>query len=157
MTKGGNIMQKKERQKLIIELINEVEIDTQEEITSRLNDKGVQVTQATISRDINELNLIKVAGKTKKFKYSQIDISSTELSNKIVSLFREIVVSITCVNNLIVVKTVSGNASAAGMVVDKMTMPQILGSIAGDDTLLIVTKSSLDAEVILKRLKEMLG
>ena len=157
MTKGGNIMQKKERQKLIIELINEVEIDTQEEITSRLNDKGVQVTQATISRDINELNLIKVAGKTKKFKYSQIDISSTELSNKIVSLFREIVVSITCVNNLIVVKTLSGNASAAGMVVDKMTMPQILGSIAGDDTLLIVTKSSLDAEVILKRLKEMLG
>ena len=149
-------MQKKERQRIILDLINEYEVDTQDEITEILNNKGITVTQATISRDINELNLIKVAGKTKKFKYAQIDINGSELSEKIVSLFREIVVSITCVNNLIVVKTLSGNASASGMVVDKMALPQILGSIAGDDTLLIVTKSNLDAEIILKRLKEML-
>ena len=149
-------MQKKERQRIILGLINEYEVDTQDEITEILNNKGITVTQATISRDINELNLIKVAGKTKKFKYAQIDINGSELSEKIVSLFREIVVSITCVNNLIVVKTLSGNASASGMVVDKMALPQILGSIAGDDTLLIVTKSNLDAEIILKRLKEML-
>ena len=149
-------MQKKERQRIILDLINEYEVDTQDEITEILNNKGITVTQATISRDINELNLIKVAGKTKKFKYAQIDINGSELSEKIVSLFREIVVSITCVNNLIVVKTLSGNASASGMVVDKMALPQILGSIAGDDTLLIVTKSNLDAEIILKRLKELL-
>lgn len=150
-------MTKKDRQKIIIELISEMEIDTQEELTEKLNERSIDVTQATISRDINELNLIKVAGKSKKYKYAQIDIKNTALSEKIVSLFREIVISITCVNNLIVVKTLSGNASAAGMVVDKMNLPQVLGSIAGDDTLLIVTKSNIDADIMIKRLKEMMG
>ncbi len=150
-------MNKKERQAKILEIISEYEIDTQEELTEYLNKNSIQVTQATVSRDINELNLIKVAGKVKKNKYAQVDVKNLSLSQKIVSLFREIVVSITCVNNLIVVKTLSGNASAAGMVVDKMAMPQVLGSIAGDDTLLIVTKSNLDAEIMLKRLKEMMG
>lgn len=150
-------MNKKERQAKILEIISEYEIDTQEELTEYLNKNNIQVTQATVSRDINELNLIKVAGKVKKNKYAQVDVKNLSLSQKIVSLFREIVVSITCVNNLIVVKTLSGNASAAGMVVDKMAMPQVLGSIAGDDTLLIVTKSNLDAEIMLKRLKEMMG
>ena len=150
-------MNKKERQSKILEIISEYEIDTQEELTEYLNKNNIQVTQATVSRDINELNLIKVAGKFKKNKYAQVDVKNLSLSQKIVSLFKEIVVSITCVNNLIVVKTLSGNASAAGMVVDKMAMPQVLGSIAGDDTLLIVTKSNLDAEIMLKRLKEMMG
>ena len=150
-------MNKKDRQKEIINLITEYEIDTQEELTDKLNEMGICITQATVSRDINELNLIKVAGKIKKNRYAQVDVKNLALSEKIVSLFREIVVSITCVNNLIVVKTLSGNASAAGMVVDKMAMPQVLGSIAGDDTLLIVSKSNLDAEVMLKRLKEMMS
>lgn len=150
-------MNKKERQAKILAIISEYEIDTQEELTEYLNKNNIKVTQATVSRDINELNLIKVAGKVKKNKYAQVDVKNLSLSQKIVSLFREIVVSITCVNNLIVVKTLSGNASAAGMVVDKMAMPQVLGSIAGDDTLLIVTKSNLDAEIMLKRLKEMMG
>lgn len=150
-------MTKKDRQKVVLELINEFEIDTQEELTAKLNERGIKVTQATVSRDINELNLIKISGKIKKYKYAQIDIKNAALSEKIVSLFREIVVSITCCNNLIVVKTLSGNASAAGMVIDKMNIPQVLGSIAGDDTLLIVTKSNADAEIMIKKLKEMMG
>lgn len=150
-------MTKKDRQKVVLDLINEFEIDTQEELTAKLNECGIEVTQATISRDINELNLIKIAGKAKKYKYAQIDIKNAALSEKIVSLFREIVVSITCVNNLIVVKTLSGNAQAAGMVIDKMNIPQVLGSIAGDDTLLIVTKSNTDADIMIKKLKEMMG
>ena len=150
-------MTKKDRQKVVLDLINEFEIDTQEELTAKLNERSIEVTQATISRDINELNLIKIAGKAKKYKYAQIDIKNAALSEKIVSLFREIVVSITCVNNLIVVKTLSGNAQAAGMVIDKMNIPQVLGSIAGDDTLLIVTKSNTDADIMIKKLKEMMG
>lgn len=150
-------MTKKDRQKVVLDLINKFEIDTQEELTAKLNERGIEVTQATISRDINELNLIKIAGKAKKYKYAQIDIKNAALSEKIVSLFREIVVSITCVNNLIVVKTLSGNAQAAGMVIDKMNIPQVLGSIAGDDTLLIVTKSNTDADIMIKKLKEMMG
>lgn len=150
-------MTKKDRQNIILEIIGECEVDTQEELTAKLNDRGIDVTQATVSRDINELNLIKIAGKIKKYKYARIDIKNAALSEKNINLFREIVVSITCANNLIVVKTLSGNASAAGMVVDKINIPQVLGSIAGDDTLLIVTKSNLDAEIMLKRLKEMMG
>ena len=150
-------MTKKDRQKVVLDLINEFEIDTQEELTAKLNERGIDVTQATVSRDINELNLIKISWKSKKYKYAQIDIKNAALSEKIVSLFREIVVSITCCNNLIVVKTLSGNASAAGMVIDKMNIPQVLGSIAGDDTLLIVTKSNADADIMIKKLKEMMG
>ena len=100
---------------------------------------------------------MKVAGKGKKYKYARVEIESDALSEKDINLFREITSSVTCANNLIVVKTLVGNANAAGMIVDKINIPQVLGSIAGDDTLLIVTKSNRDAEIMLKRLKEMMG
>ena len=83
-------MNKKERQLEILKLIAESEIDTQEELTEQLNGKGIQVTQATVSRDINELNLIKVAGKVKKNKYAQVDVKNLSLSDKILSLFSTI-------------------------------------------------------------------
>lgn len=150
-------MTKKERQNILLELIGRYEIDTQEELTEKLNERNIAVTQATVSRDINELNLVKVAGKAKKYKYARVEIESDALSEKDINLFREITASVTCANNLIVVKTLVGNANAAGMIVDKINIPQVLGSIAGDDTLLIVTKSNRDAEIMLKRLKEMMG
>lgn len=150
-------MTKKERQNILLELIGKYEIDTQEELTEKLNERNIAVTQATVSRDINELNLVKVAGKVKKYKYARVEIESDALSEKDINLFREITASVTCANNLIVVKTLIGNANAAGMIVDKINIPQVLGSIAGDDTLLIVTKSNRDAEIMLKRLKEMMG
>lgn len=150
-------MTKKERQNILLELIGKYEIDTQEELTEKLNERNIAVTQATVSRDINELNLVKVAGKVKKYKYARVEIESDALSEKDINLFREITSSVTCANNLIVVKTLVGNANAAGMIVDKINIPQMLGSIAGDDTLLIVTKSNRDAEIMLKRLKEMMG
>ncbi len=150
-------MTKKERQNILLELIGKYEIDTQEELTEKLNERNIAVTQATVSRDINELNLVKVAGKVKKYKYARVEIESDALSEKDINLFREITASVTCANNLIVVKTLVGNANAAGMIVDKINIPQVLGSIAGDDTLLIVTKSNRDAEIMLKRLKEMMG
>lgn len=150
-------MTKKERQNILLELIGKYEIDTQEELTEKLNERNIAVTQATVSRDINELNLVKVAGKVKKYKYARVEIESDALSEKDINLFREITSSVTCANNLIVVKTLVGNANAAGMIVDKINIPQVLGSIAGDDTLLIVTKSNRDAEIMLKRLKEMMG
>ncbi len=150
-------MTKKERQNILLELIGKYEIDTQEELTEKLNERNIAVTQATVSRDINELNLVKVAGKVKKYKYARVEIESDALSEKDINLFREITASVTCANNLIVVKTLVGNANAAGMIVDKINIQQVLGSIAGDDTLLIVTKSNRDAEIMLKRLKEMMG
>ena len=149
-------MSKKDRQNAIINLINECEIDTQEELTAKLNELGFNTTQATVSRDINELNLIKVNGTAKKFKYQKASIFETPVSDKIIYLFKEIVSSIELANNLIVIITLSGNASSAGMVVDKMNISKILGTIAGDDTLLIITHNNFDAEIVYKRFKEIL-
>ena len=149
-------MLKKDRHAKILEIIRLNEIDTQGELTQKLNEIGVEVTQATISRDIQELHLIKIAGKVKKYKYAFIDKRENFIPDKIVNLFKEILVSITCVNNLIVIKTLSGNASAAGMVVDRMNFSEILGCVAGDDTLLIITKSNSDAEMVIKEFKELM-
>lgn len=145
-------MSKKERLLAINNLINEFEIDTQEELTEKLISLGFNVSQATVSRDINELNLIKVEGVNKKFKYKAVD-DNLNLSKKIVDLFKQITLSIACANNLIVIKTLAGNASSAGMAFDEMQFPQVLGTVAGDDTLLVIAKTNSDAEIIMKKLR----
>lgn len=145
-------MSKKERLLAINNLINEFEIETQEELTEKLNELGFNVSQATVSRDINELNLIKVDGVNKKFKYKTVD-TNIILSPKIVDLFKHVTTSIACANNLIVIKTLAGNASSAGMAFDEMKFPQVLGTVAGDDTLLVIAKTNSDAEIIIKKLR----
>ena len=146
-------MTKKARLNAILELIKENEISTQEELTAKLNEKGFDVSQATVSRDINELDLIKVDGTAKKSVYRKVDNGNTEIPQKIRDLFRQITVSIVAANNLIVVKTLNGNGSSAGMAIDHMHIPQILGTVAGDDTLLIVAKSNSDVEMVVKILR----
>lgn len=146
-------MTKKERLKKIIEIIDEFEIDTQEELTEKLNEYGFSVSQATVSRDINELDLIKGAGRQKKFKYVKIDMYNTDIPKKIIDLYKHVTLSISYANNLIVIKTLSGNAGSAGMAIDEMHFPQVLGTIAGDDVLLIIAKSNSDAESIVKTLR----
>ena len=146
-------MTKKERLNAICVLIKEKEISTQEELTESLNAMGFNVSQATVSRDINELDLIKAEGATKKSVYKKADKLNTEIPQRIRDLFKQITLSIVAANNLIVVKTLNGNGSSAGMAVDQMHIPQILGTIAGDDTLLIVSKNNADAEMIVKILR----
>ena len=145
-------MTKKERHKKILELINEFEIDTQEELTSRLNEYGCDVSQATVSRDIKELDLIKSAGREKKVKYLKLS-NNVDIPKKIIDLYKHVTLSISYANNLIVIKTLSGNASSAGMAIDAMHFPQVLGTIAGDDVLLIIAKSNSDAETIVNTLR----
>ena len=145
-------MTKKDRLNTILNVIEEYEIGTQEELTAILNEKGLDVSQATISRDIKELNLVKAEGKELKSKYVRF-APSNKVSNKIIELFKHVTLSISSVNNLIVVKTLSGNASSAGMAIDEMHFPQVLGSIAGDDTILVITKNETDAEIIVKTLR----
>ena len=146
-------MSKKQRLQDIINLINSKEIDTQDEITDALNKLGYNVSQATVSRDINELGIIKIAGITKKFRYSVADNIKEEISPKIIALYKHVTISVEEANNLIVVKTLSGNAGAAGMAIDQMKFSRIIGTVAGDDTLLIITKTSADAEIIAKSLR----
>ncbi len=148
-------MNKKDRLKTILYLINEFEIDTQEELTQKLNEKGCEVSQATVSRDINELNLGKTEGISKKFKYVKLMPDNFEIPQKLVTLFKQVTSSIIQANNLIVIKTLSGNAGTAGMVIDEMKLSQVVGTIAGDDTLLIITKTDVDAEFIVKVLRKL--
>jgi len=148
-------MGKKERLSAILNLIDEFEIDTQEELTEKLIERGFNVSQATVSRDISELKLVKHAGREKKYKYVVIKKDFTSVSSKILNLYKSVVLSVCSANNLIVIKTLSGNASTAGMAIDEMRFSQVLGTIAGDDTLLVITKNSFDAELIVKSLRSL--
>ena len=144
---------KKKRHEMILNLIKENEISTQDELLELLIQNGFSVTQATVSRDINELNLVKGAGTGKKFKYVKGFVANGSVSQKYIELFKQVSISLTSANNLIVVKTLSGNAGAAGMAIDEMRFTEILGTIAGDDTLLIITKNNADADVLIKKLR----
>ena len=146
-------MKKKDRFKAILDLISENDISTQEELTLKLNERGFNVSQATVSRDINELDIIKIESGDKKSAYRQAKVADAEMPFRIKELFKNVVVSIVAANNLIVVKTLNGNANTAGMAVDQMDISQIIGTVAGDDTLLVVTRSNADAEITLKILR----
>ncbi|MBE5756659.1 MAG: arginine repressor [Clostridiales bacterium] len=150
-------MTKKQRQEKILQIINEYEIDTQEGLTLKLKELGLDVTQATISRDIKEMHLTKIQGKVKKFKYAKLDFDSSKVNAKLTRLFKESVVSFIPVNNMILIKTLSGTASNVGFFIDNLGIEQILGSIAGDDTILVITKSNFDADFVIKKFKEIIA
>lgn len=150
-------MQRNIRQAKILEIISEKEIETQEELCRELNNKNILATQATISRDIKELRLIKIAGNVKKYRYIYLGRGETGLSIKMRNLFKESVISIRNANNIIVVKTLSGNGSNAGMVIDKLGFPELLGSVAGDDTLIIVCDSTESAVKTIEKLNDFLN
>ena len=144
------------RQAAILEIIGSNEIETQEELCAELNKRGYTVTQATLSSDVKDLRLFKVAGTVKKYRYAYIDDGNNKISPKMHNLFRECVLSIQPALNQVVVKTLRGNGSNAGMIVDKLTLPEIVGSIAGDDTLLIVASSEAKAQIVVEKLNEFL-
>lgn len=149
-------MSKIKRQQKLLDLIKQNEVETQEELIALLNASGYPVTQATVSRDINELQLIKVAGREKKYRYAQVTQSKQIDNGKFLSLFKAAVISIEPAQNLIVVKTLISNGAPVGATVDSLNIKEVVGCVAGDDTLLIVTKSATDALVVAERLKELL-
>lgn len=140
----------------ILEIISHQEIETQEELCAELNKLNYVVTQATISRDIRDLHLFKVAGIEKKYRYAHINESEGEISQKMRNLFRDCVLSIKSAKNLVVIKTLSGNGANAGTVVDKLNHSDVIGSVAGDDTLLVVCTDDQKAEAFVERMTEFL-
>lgn len=147
-------MHRSARQNKILEIIGRMEIETQEELCNELNKLNFNVTQATISRDIKELKLYKVAGNTKKYKYAYIEGEGDAVSNKMRNLFRECVQSINYANNLIIVKTMRGNAGSAGTFIDSLQIQEVIGCVAGDDTLMLVVDSNEHTPTIVDRLRE---
>lgn len=149
-------MQRNARQAKILEIIAEKEIETQEELCAELNSYSILATQATISRDIKDLRLIKVAGSEKRYRYISLGKGEAGLSAKLKNLFKESVLSIRNANNLVVVRTLSGNGANAGAVIDKLAYAEILGSVAGDDTVILVCETTEGAERVVSNLKSYL-
>jgi len=147
-------MTRSRRQSKILEVISGLEIETQEDLVKLLNEEGLKITQATISRDIKELGLIKVLGSNKKYKYVYADSDEQQISTKLLNMLRESVISIKTAQNMIVIKTLSGSANTAGMAVDKLNYHEIVGCVAGDDTLLVILESAEDAVFIKDKLSQ---
>lgn len=144
------------RQNKIIELINAYEIDTQEKLASLLRENGYEVTQATISRDIKDLQLVKTLTSSGKYKYALNKSTDMPVSDRFIKIFRETITSFAASGNLIVVKTLSGCANAAGEAIDNSGLPHIIGSIAGDNTLLLVADSAEAIPEIMQEFQDML-
>jgi transcriptional regulator of arginine metabolism len=142
------------RQLKILEIISSKPVETQEELTKELNRLNYNVTQATVSRDIKELGLIKILD-GERYRYAQVDGANVNVNGKLVSLFWQSVLSIDSANNLIVIKTLPGSANTAAMVIDKLNLPSVLGSIAGDDTLMVVVKSNKKVSEVIDTLKSL--
>ena len=145
------------RHNKILELIEEKEIETQEELCKELAEANFAVTQATVSRDVRELRLFKVAGTKKRYRYAAIGKGEEELSDKMRSLFQACIESIQTVGNIVVTKTLNGNGANAGVIIGMLKYSEIVGSIAGDDTVFSLCKTAEDAETVRGRLERLAG
>lgn len=149
---------KSARHEKIIELIKAHDIDTQEELAARLNEAGFKVTQATVSRDIRALKMTKVAGKDGKSRYAILqDTTHPGLGNQYTRVLNDAVVSIEVGQNLVVIKTVIGMAMGVATALDALKWPEILGCIAGDDTIMCACKSTELAENVMEKLGSILN
>ena len=145
------------RQSKILELILVKEIETQDELVECLRSANFDITQATISRDIKELGLIKIlSAETGKYKYSLVDSGEQAVSNKYISIFKEAVISIKTAQNLVVLKTIRATAGTICSLIDKLNLDSVLGSVAGDDTVMIILPNNDLAEKVAKTIENIM-
>ena len=142
------------RQNTILELIKSCDIETQEDLVARLTELGFKVTQATISRDIKELHLVKTQTGDNKYKYTAGGIGKPFGSDRLLRIFKETVTDIQTTGNIIVVKTLPASASTAAEVIDSLNLASILGSIAGDNTVFVAIKSG-ETQAVANALRRM--
>ena len=147
-------MLKAARHAKILEIISQKEIETLEELCAELNRQNYVVAQATISRDIKDLRLFKIAGVEKKYRYAYIHETQGDVSPKMKSLFTDSVLGVRSAQNIVVIKTLAGNGANAGAVIDKLNYPEIIGSVAGDDTLFAVCESTEKAAAVVEKINE---
>lgn len=144
---------KTKRHSKIIELVKEFDIETQEELTEKLKESGFDVTQATISRDIRELKLTKVANSNGKQKYQVFLQDENQMSEKFIRVFKDGVLNIDYAQNIIVMKTLNGMAMGVAAALDSMGNDEIIGSIAGDDNIFCIVKTEEKAIKLVEKLK----
>lgn len=147
---------KRERQTRILEIVANNEIETQDELVRMLNQEGYDVTQATISRDINELRLTKVHGSNGRKVFAILKDSDAHLGNKYIRVLRDGFVSMDKAQNILVVRTVSGMAMAVAAAIDAMKLKEVVGSIAGDDTIMMAIRTDDDVKIVMNKIREFL-
>ena len=147
---------KRKRHEVVVELINKYDIETQEELASYLKAEGFEVTQATVSRDIRELKLSKIATGNGKQKYIILQNDDSHLGDKYIRVLRDGFVSMSMAQNILVIKTVQGMAMAVAAALDAMKFPEIVGCIAGDDTIMAAVKSVDDTMVVMDKINKIL-
>lgn len=151
---GVNV--KKLRQGKILEIIQKHDVETQEELADRLRAVGLKVTQATVSRDIRELKLSKVLSSDGRQKYAFLKQEDGQLEDKFIRVLREGFTSMDMAQNILVVKTVSGMAMAVAAALDAIRFPEIVGSIAGDDTIFVAVRSREATAALMEKLWKLL-
>ena len=147
---------KKKRHDKILEIIANNEIETQGELAQLLRSSGFKVTQATVSRDIREMGLVKVASSSGKQKYEAAQPSNEE-QNRFIRVLRDSVLSVDCAQNLLVIRTGSGMAMAAAAALDHLDFPEVVGSISGDDTIMAAVRTVEDTVLLMDKIRRMLG
>ena len=146
---------KEKRQEAILELVKKYEIETQEELVEKLNKSGFAVTQATISRDIRELKLTKIQRGAKQV-YAALTENRYSNSNKYIDILKHSFVSMDMAQNILVIKTVSGMAMAVGAALDALHWHEIVGCIAGDDTIFCAVRTTDETLVVMDKLRKMM-
>ena len=148
---------KRHRQNLICHLIEAYEIKTQEELTEKLNELGINTTQATVSRDIKELSLVKMPARSGDSKYAlPVATEALGFTPKLRMIFRECVRKVDIAQNIVCIKTINGMGNAAAYGLDAIKDDNLVGTIAGDDTVLIIARDTETAATVCHRLREML-
>ena len=148
---------KNDRQSKILEIIEREAIDTQEQLQLRLQEQGIICTQATISRDIKQLHLIKEPVGQGKYRYAvSVQRNRLNVADKLRTIFRESIVSVDYAQNIVVIKTMAGLANAAAAALDSMSISYMVGSLAGDDTAILVMRDTDSARSFCEEIHEMI-
>lgn len=147
---------KKVRHRQIVDIINTYDIETQEELAGYLKEAGYEVTQATVSRDIRELKLSKVPAGNGKQKYAVLKQEDTHLEDKFIRVLNDGFVSMDMAQNILVVKTVAGMAMAVAAAIDALKFKEVVGCIAGDDTIMIAVRTTEDTRILMDKIHKML-
>ncbi|WP_017415721.1 MULTISPECIES: arginine repressor [Clostridium] len=148
---------KEQRHEKILEIIKSIEIETQEELAEELKSRGINVTQATVSRDIKELNLIKILSHNGKYKYAQVAQNRNANISALATIFSNTAISVERVDKILIVKTISASASLAAEAIDSFNLEGIAGTLAGDNTIFIAVRTDEKAEELLQEIKKMIN
>ena len=142
---------KAKRQALIREIVEAQSIQTQEELAEALRAHGMVVTQATVSRDIREMHLLKVLAEDGSYRYATMEKSDSGMNDRLIRMLTDSVVEMNSANNLVVIHTLPGSAHVAAEAIDNLKWPETIGTIAGDNTILVIVRTNEEVDTVMKR------